>query len=145
MAQQWALPPKIKILEALGAIGDKRITFNDNSATVVGSSGNRKYEVKFSENKISSTDNGSMFKGYIGYPAIAFLMLKGILPQHKKMSDALKGIRWRELNEKFKAYWKTEFVVEKILNKKGIQDKETEAFCSAVLAKLKQLKLERFD
>lgn len=146
MAQLWALPPRIKILEALGAIADDRIKASDNSAAVVGSAGDRRYKVDWDGGmKIACDDSGSVHKGYLGYPALALLMVKGVLPVDRKMSEGLKGIRWRELNEKYKAYWKTEFVVGKILNRKGVPDSEINTYCDAVLAKLRKLKLERLE
>lgn len=145
---KWANPPKIKILEATGAIADGRVSFiDDNSAKVVSSSGDKTYTVKFDlkNKKITSDDNGSMFKGYLGYPSISVLMLKNILPFSEKISRALKGIKWKELNEKYKAYWKTEFVVKKIAERKGVDPSEIDNYVNAVLEKIKECQFERLD
>ena len=79
---EWKVPPKIKVLEALGSIADDRIKFvSENEARVISSSGDKEYTVKFdiSTKRINSTDNGSVYKGYLGYPSIAVLMLKKVL------------------------------------------------------------------
>src|SRR3989344_5459328 len=90
------LPPhRIKILEALGAIADNRI--KDNK--VYSSSGNKFYTINHKENKIYSNDNGSFYKNYLGYPSIAFLMLKNKLSYNKEYADVLKGIKWKDLNQ----------------------------------------------
>ncbi|MEQ9716450.1 MAG: hypothetical protein ABGF52_13100 [Candidatus Asgardarchaeum sp.] len=142
----WSLPPRIKILEALGSIADKRITkINDGEYKVVSSTGEREYTVRvdLKNLKIDSTDSGSVYKGYLGYPSIAVLMLEGVLPFSEKISNALKGIKWKELNEKYKAYWKTEFVVKKIAQRKGVNEKEIDDFVDKVMEKIKELKIRK--
>lgn len=139
---QWKLPPRIKVLEALGCIADKRIEVNKNRACVKSSNGTKTYNVEWDgKNRITSTDNGSVYKGYLGYPSIAFLMLKDILPFNRKIASVLKGIEWKKLNEKFKNYYKTELVVKKIAKQRGISSKEIDAFVKNVMDKIKQLKL----
>lgn len=142
----WSLPPRIKILEALGSIADKRITkINDGEYKVVSSTGEREYTVRvdLKNLKIDSTDSGSVYKGYLGYPSIAVLMLEGVLPFSEKISNALKGIKWKELNEKYKAYWKTEFVVKKIAQRKDVNEKEINDFVNKVMEKIKELKIRK--
>ena len=142
----WKMPPKIKVLEALGSIADQRITkIGDGEYKVVSSSGDREYTVRVDlENlRIDSTDNGSVYKGYLGYPSIAVLMLNKVLPFSEKIANALKGIKWKELNEKYKAYWKTEFVVKKIAEKKGVSAEEIDKFVDDVMKKIKELKIKK--
>lgn len=76
---KWKLPPKIKIYKALGVIGDARIKLDSDKAIFTSSEGNKKYDVMYSkeENAIMANDNGSYWQSYLGYPAIAFLMLTG--------------------------------------------------------------------
>ncbi|MEM4790951.1 MAG: hypothetical protein QXP54_06020 [Thermofilum sp.] len=138
----WRLPPRIKVLEALGCIADGRVQFvSDREARVTGSDGTRTYRVVWDGGLgITSNDNGSMYKGYLGYPSIAFLMLKGILPYDEKLAEALKGIPWRDLNEKFRSYSATENYVRELLAEKGISWAYTEAFVERVLAEIKRLK-----
>ncbi|HDI02232.1 MAG TPA: hypothetical protein ENF93_01150, partial [Ignisphaera sp.] len=88
------LPPRIKVLEALGAIADKRINIIDSyRAKVVSSDGSRIYTVivDLAKGLVYSDDNGTKYRGYVGYPIIAFLMLQGVLPFDRKISEALKG------------------------------------------------------
>ena len=104
------MPPKMKIVEALGCVADNRIKIEDNTAVVKSSLGNREYVVKWDGNKkIVSNDNASKWQHYTGYPIIAFLMKKGVLPYSAKIGEALKGIPWKQINDKFKSYAKTGF------------------------------------
>ncbi len=117
------LPPKIKVLEAASTLADSRIkVLNDKEAIVKSSDGSREYYVFLDINKgeACSTDNGTVYRKYIGYPIIAFLMIKGILPYNEKVGNALKGIKWRELNEKFKKYSLVEEEIKKLVFSKGV-------------------------
>ncbi len=77
---------------------------SDSEAVVISSDGSRRYHVRISGDAVSSTDNGSVHRGYLGYPAIAALMLTGTVPFDRDVAEQLKGIPWRELNERFKRY-----------------------------------------
>ena len=147
MVESWKLPPEIKVLEALGAIADGRVHLTSDGARVASSDGTREYTVRFDKERwaIGSTDNGSVFRGYYGYPIIAFLMLKGYLPFWKELSEALKGIPWRELNERYKRYWKVERLIMERLKEKGFDEKEVKEYIKRVLGKLKELKLGRLE
>ncbi len=118
-------PPKIKILEASGAIADGRVnimkTDNDENvlAKVISSEKDKEYKIiiKRSENGfiVYSNDNGTKLRGYVGYPIISVMMLMGILSRDQNVEEALKGIDWRKLNETYKKY----NVVEEIVLKKA--------------------------
>ncbi|MEM5868827.1 MAG: hypothetical protein QXL09_02655 [Candidatus Aenigmatarchaeota archaeon] len=143
----WKIPPKVKIYEALGCIADNHVKFiSEKEAIVTSSEGNRKYYVTFDldKNFINSDDNGSKFKGYLGYPSIAILMLKGILPFDKRISDALKGIKWKRLNDKFKDYNKTIEEALRIAKERGVDEKDIENFVSQVMDEIKSKKFVRF-
>lgn len=101
---KWKLPPKIKIYEALGCIGDGRIKISGDEAKVFSSSGNKSYVVKYNsqENAIMSNDNGSYWQNYLGYPSIAFLMEVGVIKFNPIYAEALKEIAWKDINTKFK-------------------------------------------
>lgn len=144
---EWKLPPEIKVLEALGAIGDGRIELTPYGAKVVSSEGDRVYTVRFDEKNwaIGSTDNGSVFRGYYGYPIIAFLMLKGYLPLRRDLAEALKGIPWKRLNERYKRYWIVEKIVLDELAEKGFDREEVKKYVKEVLSRLKELKLGRLE
>ena len=136
----WKLPPRIKVLEALGAIADKRIEMiSDKEAKVVSSMGDRVYKVVWDGGHgISADDNGSVYRSYLGYPSIAFLMLKGLLPFDEKIAEALKGIPWKELNEKFKRYWMVELYIKDIAEKRGVDRKTIDSFVKLVLSEIKK-------
>ncbi|HEX8993655.1 MAG TPA: hypothetical protein VF803_00190 [Candidatus Paceibacterota bacterium] len=101
---KWQHPPTIKIYEALGAVADGRIEIDGNSAKVYSSSGNKFYTVTYdpTSQSIMANDNASFYRGYLGYPSIAFLMVNGELPYSPSVGEKLKDIAWKDLNQKFK-------------------------------------------
>ncbi len=101
---KWSHPPIIKIYEALGSVADGRIEIDGNSAKVYSSSGNKFYSVNYDPEKraIMTNDNGSFWKGYLGYPAIAFLLKKGVLSYEEDVAKILMNIKWKDINQKFK-------------------------------------------
>lgn len=108
------LPPKIKILEAAGSIADGRVKILEDKgskvkAVVESSMGDRSYNVTLEivNPKVfiaSSDDNGTRFRGYIGYPIVSVMMVKGVIPRNQEVEESLKGIPWRVLNERLKSY-----------------------------------------
>lgn len=141
----WKLPPKMKILEALGCLGDGRIVVNDNTARVQSSSGNKWYNVSYDSvgNAIMSNDNGSYWQGYLGYPAIAFLMHNKIINHDTKYAKVLAGIHWKDLNTRFKNdYTKTESEIKNIVTKRGILDVELSMAVDDIYKQIKALSLK---
>jgi len=142
---EWKIPPRIKILEALGSIADKRIKIlkenNKIEAECLSSEGDKKYKIIFDkkQNAIFSDDNGSMLKGYLGYPSIALLMLKKDLSFNEEIAKALAGIPWKKLNEKFKNYFKTEIVVKQIAKKRGIDERTINEFIDKILKEIEKI------
>ena len=137
-------PPKVKVLEALGAIGDNRIkVISDTKAEVTSSEGDKVYKVYFYSDKmaVNSTDNGTKFRKYIGYPIIAFLMVKGVLSSNDEYANELKGIDWKKINDKFKDYSKTIEYVYTIVRERGVNPSELDSFADKVLKEIKELKL----
>jgi hypothetical protein len=105
MAEAWKMPPSIKVYEALGAIGDGRVRLEDeHHAQVESSEGDKTYQVEISDDgrEVSSNDSGSYWQGYLGYPAIAVLIVRGIYRPPANVIDALAGIPWKEINRRFK-------------------------------------------
>jgi len=100
---KWKIPPIIKIYEALGCLADNRLE-EGKIIKVFSSSGNKFYTITYSEeeNAIMANDNGSYWKGYLGYPSITYLMKIEKIKYDEKFSKALKGIKWKDLNQKFK-------------------------------------------
>lgn len=96
------LPPIEKIHEAYSAIADERITLRDSEADVLSSDLAKKYLVKWEDETYSSNDNASYWKGYLGYPLIAVLMLQGKLSLDRETAGYFKGINWKKLNTEHK-------------------------------------------
>lgn len=142
--KKLSLPPRIKVLEALSAVSEGRIMQkSDKEAVVTSSDEQREYKVflDLEKNIASSTDNGTKFRGYIGYPIIAFLMLKGALPYDEDIASKLSGIRWRSLNEKYKSYRVVEkIVIDEFVKRGGDKDKLDE-LVQQVMSKLESMEL----
>lgn len=137
-------PPRIKVLEALGAIADNRVKLlNNNECEVISSEGDRVYKVKINGNLVSSDDNGTTFRNYVGYPILSCLMLLKQLPYNENLSIALKGIPWRKLNEEYKSYSKVEEIVYSIIKEKGVNKEELENFIKVVLDEVGRLHLRK--
>lgn len=143
MLKRLRLPPRIKILEALGAIADGRVkVISENEIEVVSSSGERVYRVRYNDDgRVYSNDNGTYYKGYIGYPIIALLMLKKILPFDERIAKALAGIPWKQLNEVYKKYAIVEQIVLRKAEEKGVPRQAVLDFINIVMKKLSSLKL----
>jgi hypothetical protein len=144
MESKLKLPPRIKVLEALGSIADKRfMVLDEKRMKVISSERDKEYFVylDLEKNIVYSDDNGTKLKGYIGYPIIVFLMIKGILPFNERIANALSGIHWKRLNEKYKNYYIVEKIIKNILKKKGIEEKEVEEFINEVMKKISSLSL----
>ncbi len=138
-------PPRIKVLEALSAVADGRVKLDNGRAIVISSDGSRQYKVCVNLDKrtANSTDNGTKYRNYVGYPIIAVLMLKNALKYDERIANALKGIPWRELNEKYKKYSKVMEVIFERLEKQGIRREEVEKYIDEVMSELKKLKLRK--
>ncbi len=101
----WKSPPKAKIYEALTALSDGRVRLVGNEQAEVLSSDRKKtYLVEWSEDllRFSSNDNASYWQGYMGYPILAVLMLLGRLEIDNEVARLLSGVRWKDLNQKFR-------------------------------------------
>lgn len=139
---KWKVPPVIKIYEALGAIADGRIMIENDKAMVYSSSGNKSYEVVFSEDKnaIMANDNGSYWVGYLGYPSIAFLMQNGMLEFIPEYAEALKNIKWKEINTKNKNNFNlTQKEVDQILVEKDVILDEFYLYLVNIMKKIEEL------
>ncbi|MET1127747.1 MAG: hypothetical protein ABWW70_00300 [Thermoproteota archaeon] len=137
-------PPRVKVLEALGAIADGRVSREaPGRYTVVSSEGDRRYTVRvdLERREAYSDDNGTVYRGYVGYPIIAALMLEGVLPYREELAAHLRGIPWRKLNERYKRYFLVEQEVRRIAEERGADWAEVEALVREVLARLSRLRL----
>lgn len=120
----WKIPPVIKVYEALGAVAGERVNLHDDHAEVISSDKRKKYSVIFDLSKkiISANDNGSYWQKYLGYPAIAVLMLKNLIPYDARAAESLKDIPWKEWNDELhQDYAQTLERVHQELEKQGIE------------------------
>ena len=103
----WKRPPIIKLYEALGALGDGRLEMHGDSAKVWSSSRDKAYDVLYdpTANAIMANDNGSYWQGYLGYPALSYLLARGVLAFDSRLSEYLSGFAWKEINTRFKNDW----------------------------------------
>ena len=101
---KWKHPPTIKTYEAIGAVADDRVEVSGNTAKVYSSTRNKFYDVIYDPEKreIMCNDNSSYWQGTLGYPAIAYLMSIKVLSYDQKIGNVLKGIAWKDINQKFK-------------------------------------------
>ncbi|ADV64389.1 hypothetical protein [Desulfurococcus mucosus] len=135
-------PPRIKVLEAAGSIGDNRVRVVDSThAVVTSSTGERSYRVVLIQEeagvfRVYSDDNGTIHRGYIGYPIIAFMILKGLLPVDNTVVKAFTGIPWKELNEKYKKYSVVENIVISRAERMGVPRNVVDDYINVVLKKL---------
>ncbi len=136
-------PPRIKVLEAIGCLGDGRLrVLSDECAIVVSSRGDKEYKVVvLPDNRVYSSDNGTRLRGYVGYPIIAFLMKKGIIPIDRDVMKAMTGIPWKNLNEKYKRYAIVENIVVRRAERMGVKKEIIYDYINIVMKKLSLLKL----
>lgn len=142
---KWKLPPDIKIYEAMGAIADKRVSVVGSGASVDSSMGNKTYEVHWDsgEKAIMANDNGSYWQGYLGYPAIAFLILEGVIEADEKYFKALKGVLWQDINTQYRNdYEQTVKYVLRLARQRGFSTSEIESQVGNICLQIKKLNLD---
>jgi len=100
----WGETPIEKVYEAFSAVADARVILDGNTAKVYSSTRDKAYDISFdaSQNAIMVNDNASFYVGYLGYPAVAFLMACGAIHYEKSAVDSLKDIPWKQINTKYK-------------------------------------------
>lgn len=147
----WSMPPRIKILEALGAVSDNRImvSIDQNQAMVHASNGKKTYNVSYDESRniIVSNDNGSYFAEFLGYPAIAMLMKIDKIRYDDVYAGKLKDIKWKPLNDRFPgAPERTEeYIYDQVLNLSPEDKADMRKYCDLILEDLNQMKLQKPD
>ncbi len=144
--QPLRLPPRVKVLEALGAIADGRVKLVGGGwARVVSSEGDRVYTVYVDpERRVAySDDNGTKLRGYVGYPVLAVLMMTGVVTYDGRVAEALKGIPWRRLNESMRSYRRVEEHVKRIASQRGVDPSVIDALVSKVMRELARLGLRK--
>lgn len=134
------LPPVEKVFEAWTAIADNRVSMHENHADVSSSDGTKGYVVKFDGNMYSSDDNATYWCGYAGYPVLAVLMLKGIVPFNSREADLWSGVNWKEINTRYKNDYAK--AVAEIATQRGIDLKESYKAADEVIDCLRNLDIK---
>jgi hypothetical protein len=144
---RWKLPPKAKIYEALSAVADNRVKItSETSAVVTSSSLDKNYTVTWSEDltHITSNDNASHWQGYVGYPIVAVLLVKGKMNFDRKIAGHLAGIAWKKVNKQFKNdYDKAVESVLASLEEKGIDTQGIRDEVERIMTQIEQLSLKK--
>lgn len=133
------MPPLIKVYEGLGAVADGRVRLEDeHRAAVTSSDASKTYLVEIDGCEVSSNDNASYWQGYLGYPAIAVMMVRGDLHFDQAMAQALVAIPWKELNRRFhNDYDRTLSEVNRLLAARGHDPATVERHCAALLEEVR--------
>jgi len=142
------MPPRIKILEAAGAVADGRIMkLDDKTFKVVSSEGDRTYTVyvNMEKGEACSTDNGTTYRNYIGYPIISSLFVLGKLPYNTEIGKSLAKIDWRYLNETLKNYALVEERVKEIAKGRRMAPELIDKYVDEVYTQLRKIKLIKVD
>ncbi|MEM0120546.1 MAG: hypothetical protein QW514_02450 [Thermoprotei archaeon] len=138
------MPPRIKVLEAVASVAEGRVNRQGDVYRVVSSSGEvRVYTVKVTDSRAESDDNGTRYRGYVGYPIIAVLMVEGRLPYDQRIGESLKGIPWKKLNDQYKNYDAVEGIAKQKAAERGITSVEIDKYVASVLGELRKIKLEK--
>jgi hypothetical protein len=136
----WKMPPIEKIHEAYGALADGRVRIEDGSAFVISSDETKKYAVIWEGDTYSSNDNASYWQGYMGYPLIAVLMMRGLVPYDEAIAAYFQGINWKERNTAHRnKYAKVVAKIMEELRAKGVDCNRINAEIQKVYAALKSL------
>ena len=134
------LPPIEKAFEAWTAIVDNRVTLHENHADVSSSDGTKGYTVKFDGNTYSSDDNATYWRGYAGYPVLAVLMLKGLLPSDRREAELWRGVNWKEINTRYKNDYAK--AVAEVAARRHIDLKQSYKAAQEVIDKLRNLDIK---
>ncbi len=143
---QLSTPPRVKVLEAVGAVAGGRVrVLGESEAEVRASEGDRTYRVFLDAARglADSDDNGTRFKNYIGYPILAFMMVKGLLPYDEEIGKALKDVKWRSINELFKNYRLVERYIKEELKRVGIASDRVDSYIASVIEALSGMTLQK--
>lgn len=138
------LPPIEKIAEAFSVVVSDRINLDHNCAEVLSSDRKKTYTVRWNDdNGYTSDDNATHWQGYAGYPVIAVLLKKGLIPYDEKTALLFKNVNWSEVNKQFKRdYEKALKFVIGTLNFHSQQAEDVYDELNAVYDKLKNLNIQ---
>lgn len=100
------LPPPEKIYEAWSAIASGRLMLlappenDEGEAEIVSSNGKKRYKLRWDGDIYESTDSATWWQGYPGYPVIALLMKRLILPYDQEIAVIFANVDWYAINRK---------------------------------------------
>ena len=98
------LPPPEKIYEAWSALVSGRLTSQSDpesstgESAVISSSGQKTYFVHWHDNIYYSTDPATWWQGYPGYPVLAVLMYRRLLPYDPALAQLFDQVPWETIN-----------------------------------------------
>lgn len=145
---KYSTPPENKIHEALWVIWDNRIELvSDNESKCYSSSRWKFYTIKYDwGNKIYANDNWTYWNNHLWYPSIAHLMIIGKIHYDKKYEIALKGIKWKDINQGFKNdFDKTTEYIYWLLESKGYNIAEFSQEIKNIFKQIADLNLEMLE
>ncbi|MEM0014723.1 MAG: hypothetical protein QXS42_03870 [Zestosphaera sp.] len=131
------------MLEAAGAVADNRVVkVGEKTFRVISSEGDREYRVYVDLERMEacSTDNGTVYRNYVGYPIISALYLTNAIPYDPAVGASLSGINWRHLNETLKSYALVEAKVKEITKERGVTPERIDEYVNEVYTTLRKLK-----
>lgn len=144
----WKPPHINKVYEAITAIADKRIVQEPDAphkAKCYSSSGNKFYEIELDPTTLAmmSNDNSAYYTDSLSYPMIALLMLNGHLERSSFLEEALSGIYWKDINQKYKNDYdrSIEHVLTE-LKEKGVDTTKVEEQIAEIYEKVIEMKIE---
>ena len=89
-----------------------------------------------------ANDNGSFWVGYLGYPAIAYLMSIGKIPFDKEFAEALRDVAWKNINTKNKNdFAKTALEIDGVMQQQGVDIKKFHDFLDETIEAIEKLGL----
>jgi hypothetical protein len=129
---KWRLPPRFKVLHALGIICNNEIKWlSNNSATI----GEKSVFFEPSNNSVYCEHKESE-RGYLSHHAIAVLMSKGLLPFDKNLCGCMEGIDWGKYD--YSNYGVGESEIKEILEGKGVEGCDVDRFIERVMRRISQ-------
>lgn len=102
------MPPPEKIYEAWSALASGRFASQaapdaaSGEAVIVSSGGNKEYRVAWNGNILRSNDPATWWQSYPGYPVLAVLMYRGLLPYDENVARPFANVAWEKINRETK-------------------------------------------
>lgn len=143
------LPPPEKIYEAWSALASGRFASDANpvspegDATIISSGGQKEYRVHWQDNIFFANDPASWWQGYAGYPVLAALMFRNMLPYDPDIANLFASVQWEKINKK--AARNYALALEYAMSDLKLSDTDQEkarAFAGQTFSRLQELPIE---